>query len=558
VEVAQSLGREGCQVDAASEHPYALGLRSRRAQNAMRAPQPADTAAFLDWLRQVDNNEKYSLIVCSTEASLLAVRTLKESDPLRLKAVLPSDSTLDVALDKDASRRLALTCDVRVPETRTVFRQADVKAVASFPMVLKPMRSKVVVGDRLVTIEPVIARDDATRRAQLLRWLPYTPVLEQEFIQGWGVGIELLYAHGRVCWSFAHERIHEWPLTGGASSYRRAIRPPELALAGAIRLLDALHWHGVAMVEFKRTPAGEFVLMEINPRFWGSLALSIDAGVNFPSALLQLATGREIPPQPAYRVGYTTRYVPTDVRWMKANLTASRNDPLLLTRPRFRSILEWFRPLLGRESWDHFDWRDLAVTARTLTELPGVQGLWVRRQMRSTHRRALRNLQSRPIRTVLFMCSGNLCRSALAHKLAETRLANLRVESAALDTDGGRPSPPQMRAAASRRNIDLSNWQSRSITKAQIDRADLILLMDRKNFVTLAQRFPDALDRTVMLGLFGQRSSLDITDPNGGKDRAFEKACETIHDCVAGLSGWLTPANAAPSGNTAFAMKEPG
>ena len=47
-------------------------------------------------------------------------------------------------------------------------------------------------------------------------------------------------------------------------------------------LLDELNWHGVAMVEFKVTEDGTPYLMEINTRFWGSLQLAIDAGVDFP------------------------------------------------------------------------------------------------------------------------------------------------------------------------------------------------------------------------------------------------------------------------------------
>ena len=57
------------------------------------------------------------------------------------------------------------------------------------------------------------------------------------------------------------------------------------------RLLTALNWHGVAMVEFKIDATGQHWLMEINPRLWGSLALSIDAGVDFPLGLLQVARG---------------------------------------------------------------------------------------------------------------------------------------------------------------------------------------------------------------------------------------------------------------------------
>src|SRR5262249_6286836 len=61
------------------------------------------------------------------------------------------------------------------------------------------------------------------------------------------------------------------------------------------RLLASLRWTGVAMVEFRRSPTGRAALMELNPRFWGSLQLAIDAGVDFPSLLVDLHRGVEIP-----------------------------------------------------------------------------------------------------------------------------------------------------------------------------------------------------------------------------------------------------------------------
>src|SRR5207249_2900067 len=128
-------------------------------------------------------------------------------------------------------------------------------------------------------------------------------------------------------------RVHEVPLTGGGSSYRRSVPPPALMLAAARTLLEALEWHGVAMVEFKREPDGRFCLMEVNPRLWGSLALAIDAGVNFPLGLWRIAAGEPHLPQPAYREKYFTRHLPKDLEWLKANVRADHRDPLLLTRP---------------------------------------------------------------------------------------------------------------------------------------------------------------------------------------------------------------------------------
>lgn len=69
---------------------------------------------------------------------------------------------------------------------------------------------------------------------------------------------------------------------------------PALLDAG-LRLLDALAWHGVAMVEFKRDRrTGEFMLIEINAKFWGSTELALRAGVNFPGDLVRIFRGERL------------------------------------------------------------------------------------------------------------------------------------------------------------------------------------------------------------------------------------------------------------------------
>ena len=113
-----------------------------------------------------------------------------------------------------------------------------------------------------------LVHDAAHRREALGRLLHRGPVLEQELVPGIGICVECLYADGILTWHFAHERLHEG--TGGGlgrgSFYRKSIAAPPLLLQAAKTLLDALRWHGVAMVELKCDPStGRFWLMEINP-----------------------------------------------------------------------------------------------------------------------------------------------------------------------------------------------------------------------------------------------------------------------------------------------------
>ena len=116
----------------------------------------------------------------------------------------------------------------------------------------------------------------------------------QEYVKGDGYGFFAYYEEGSCKRIFMHKRIREFPASGGASVCAEAFYDKALLNYGK-KLLDALKWNGVAMVEFKLDSiTGEFKLLEINPKFWGSLDLSLVSGVNFPYFLVQRAKGEVV------------------------------------------------------------------------------------------------------------------------------------------------------------------------------------------------------------------------------------------------------------------------
>jgi predicted ATP-grasp superfamily ATP-dependent carboligase len=373
VETVQSLGRAGLEIDVASESSTCTAMCSRYPARKLVQPPVVASADFHAWLKTQDARRNYELIVPATEASLMALRRLDESDSLRQRAVLPGNDALDVALDKLKTWRLSRELGILAPNAVLVSEEPGPNASPNFPLVLKPVHSKVVVGGELQTVTAEVIRDQYTYQEQIREWLPHTAIVQQDYILGRGVGAEFLFDRGKKVWHFVHERVHEMPLFGGASSYRRSLPPIPALLADAEKILTALRWHGVAMVEFRVDAQGRHWLLEINPRLWGSLALAIDAGVDFPLGLWLLAQARKPPEQPSYRAYYYTRDLKNDLEWFKANFRADHTDSLLLTRSIWSSVIETLRPLAGRESWDHFDFHDLALTRMVLKEIVGEQ-----------------------------------------------------------------------------------------------------------------------------------------------------------------------------------------
>jgi protein-tyrosine phosphatase len=212
------------------------------------------------------------------------------------------------------------------------------------------------------------------------------------------------------------------------------------------------------------------------------------------------------------------------VDWFKENWKADRDDKTLMTRSRSRSVLEYFRPLMMRESWDHFDFGDLRVTTTSLREVAvhNLRGLgskiaaWLwRRKLARTHHRTCHYLlrSSSQIQSVLFLCYGNICRSAFAEQYARKKWADVDVQSAGFFGQAGRKSPDHMRIASTEYGVSLDNHVSRCVSRQVLEGVDLIVVMDALNYKAVLEVTPDIERRLIALGPFSTQGQLEVPDP---------------------------------------------
>jgi predicted ATP-grasp superfamily ATP-dependent carboligase len=118
-------------------------------------------------------------------------------------------------------------------------------------------------------------------------------ILLQEYLSGGGYGFFGLYDKGVFKQGFAHKRIREFPVSGGASCCAESIENEQLMSFGK-RILEVVNWHGLAMVEFKMDANRQPRLLEVNPKLWGSFDLSVVSGVPFAEKWVQLAMHQSI------------------------------------------------------------------------------------------------------------------------------------------------------------------------------------------------------------------------------------------------------------------------
>ena len=126
-----------------------------------------------------------------------------------------------------------------------------------------------------------------------------------------------------------------------------SVERPDLVERSA-RLLSALGWVGFAMVEWKTDPRdGGARLLEVNPRFVGSLELAVRSGVDFPSLLYEVAVTGDCPEVRRYKVGQLCRWLfPGDLLHFLANPARFRLEPSFF---RFRG------PDLAYDDWARDD-----------------------------------------------------------------------------------------------------------------------------------------------------------------------------------------------------------
>ncbi len=545
---ARSLGRAGHRITGVS--PDDLGrppaALSRYVAQIRRAPDPWQChAAYRDYLLAEATRGDYDAILPVSEASIAALAAVQDALPARVLLLMPDRANLRFTLSKYHATQAALRLGVPAPRTAFISDGEDPGAtpihqppgptpghdLASlrYPLIIKT--------DNFLTAEGVYRKGRGVRvttpteAAAILGEAREAGggVIAQEHVPGHGVGAFLLRVGDRILLRFAHQRLHEVPYTGGCSSLRKSLHDEPL-LALAERLLAGIGYQGVAMVEFRRDDHGAPAFLEINGRLWGSLALALHAGVDFPLMMLNAAEaaradrGRGIPrTAPAYPEGVHCRNVlPGEILHLSSLLSAPSDAVSRVDKGR--AVARFFGLFLDpRIHHDYLWWGDPLPAAlqavRVGAELSKRVPVRLREAIRAARdARLLRRLSRRSLppwltlagaaskkRQVLFLCLGNICRSPFAARYWNLRLRELgldgpRAVSAGLLPQAGRSTPTKFRVLADSFGVDLADHQSREVSAALIESADAIFVMDAGNYRGLLARFPAARDKVHVLG----------------------------------------------------------
>jgi predicted ATP-grasp superfamily ATP-dependent carboligase len=324
----RSLGRNGIEVKVADEERMPLAGFSRYCRGVVRYPSPRrEPERFLAFLSGHLRKERYE-VVLPVEQDMFYLFS-KHRDELGCLSKIPvaKFSVFQTAYDKALTFKAAAALGIPAPTTYFVESGAQVEDLArriQFPVVIKPRMGS---GSRAVGYA-ANATELLTLWHEVHRVQPRPLIQERIPSGGDTIGVSVLFnSHSELRACFVHRRIREFPISGGPSTLRESVSRPEIADV-AVRFLRELGWSGVAMVEFKVDPRdGVAKLIEVNPKFWGSLNLAIASGVDFPALLYRTAVDGDVAPVLEYRLGIRSRFFAGDLLHFLANPNRWRIEP---------------------------------------------------------------------------------------------------------------------------------------------------------------------------------------------------------------------------------------
>lgn len=266
---------------------------------------------YAETIKAIVEKENIDFILPMTEASIHLLNRVRSSLPARVVLGCPTAEKMIAVSNKVNLFKLAEKLKVPIPRTHYLSGRDDihnlVNEIDSYPAVVKPALSRTPEGETFLSggVRYAGSQEELKRIYATSKVLEY-PSMIQEKIIGAGTGLFTLYDIDRHLALFSHRRLREKPPSGGVSVVSESVPLDEEMVDNAGRLLSAVGWRGVAMVEFKRDQRdGKAKLIEINGRFWGTLQLAVTCNVDFPKLYLDYFQGK-YPPNPIrdYRLGH--------------------------------------------------------------------------------------------------------------------------------------------------------------------------------------------------------------------------------------------------------------
>jgi len=306
--VVRSLGRKGIPVTVGERTFLNTSFFSKYCAKRLVYPSPRRFPdQFIEFLLKEIKESHYDCLFPMEEETLLLLAKYHSEISQYTYLLSPDLKQIEFVRDKRNLMEFAESHGIPAPKTFQIQGTEDLHSSSiPIPAVIKPRISSGSFG-----IVYVKKKEDLIPSYQSVHERYPFPIIQEWIPDGGGTyGLSALFDEtSSIKAAFVHKKLRMYPVQGGPSTLREGVEHPQIMALG-LSLLKSLNWVGVGMIEFKVDPRdGIPKLMEVNPRFWGSLQLAIISGVDFPYLILRMARRESFEPILRYQVGKRCRWL---------------------------------------------------------------------------------------------------------------------------------------------------------------------------------------------------------------------------------------------------------
>jgi carbamoyl-phosphate synthase large subunit len=287
-----------------------LLARSRACAGSLNGPDPAGCPrGFVRGLVGAAEHLGAVAVLPGTETAMLALAGTGPEFPDRVAVGACTLEATERALAKEDVARIAQAVGLDTPRWEMV---QDGGWDGGFPCVVKPPRSEMRTPEGLLVRHSVQYVRDSIELERAVENLPGHRGLVEEYVPGQLHAIAGVFWGGRMVCAVHHAADRIWRPRCGVMAYARTIPPDHELETRVSELLLRLGWQGVFQLQFIHDGTTRRAI-DLNPRFYESMGLTIAAGTNVPAIWVRLLLG-QTPDIKPYRVGVRFRNETRDPR----------------------------------------------------------------------------------------------------------------------------------------------------------------------------------------------------------------------------------------------------
>lgn len=340
-------GASDIEVHVSAESRFAAAFFSRYCHNRFINVSPKqDPELFLRQLREYARKNRIDMLIPANETELQLILERRSEFEPEVELPFVRTELFKSVYDKWTFAVMAAELGITIPRTILPRTLAEVEgAELRYPVIIKVRES---AGSRGVV--KVSSRADLLTRyiALVEKWqLQQRLPLIQEYIEnGTSIGAAAFCRRGEVRAVNIYQNLMMLPLRHGTSTARITIHDAGIA-AQVTTILEHLGWHGIAQFDIIRKEGHDYFI-EMNPRLYTSLAVTVKSGLNYPHYLCQINDNPEVSAD--YEEGVLCRVLMADVPAKVANFF-QRVHPVC-----GRTVTA------GKIFYDDLDWHDFWPT----------------------------------------------------------------------------------------------------------------------------------------------------------------------------------------------------